>query len=381
MKKIGIVTINDNINYGNRLQNYAVQEVLISIGCNVETIVNRTCTKSSFVQKINKARRQPLSKTIANVKEIIRQKYFLSNYEKYIKSMNREKSVIFRNFNSKYIKESSYKINPEFIPKKMINEYDYFIVGSDQVWNPNFRGNLFIDFLTFAPKNKRISYAASFGISKLPKEYIKDYQFCIAHMANVSVREDDGAKIVKELTGRDVPVLVDPTLMLSREKWLSISKIDLNKPEKPYILTYFLGDLSGEIKKRVNEIAKKKKLVIVNLEKVKFKKHYTTGPAEFIDYINSSEIFLTDSFHGVIFSILFEKPFIIFDRICKTPPMNSRLDTLLSKLKFEHRKWKNMKSKDNIFLIDYSHVPPILMTERKKAIDYLKNALDINDTE
>ena len=108
-------------------------------------------------------------------------------------------------------------------------------------------------------------------------------------------------------------------------------------------------------------------------------KRYSEGPSEFLDYIASCELFLTDSFHGAIFSILFNKPFVVFDRIGNMPSMSSRIETLLSKFKLEHRKWERVMETGNYFEVDFSHVKPILEKERKKAYEYLKNALKIKD--
>ena len=107
---------------------------------------------------------------------------------------------------------------------------------------------------------KRIAYAPSFGISKIPEEYIDRYKTWLSEMYKLSVREEAGAKIIKELTGRDAVVLVDPTLMLTKEKWLSISKRAKNKPEGKYLLNYFLGSVSKETKKKIKSIATKNKL-------------------------------------------------------------------------------------------------------------------------
>ena len=107
---------------------------------------------------------------------------------------------------------------------------------------------------------------------------------------------------------------------------------------------------------------------------------YKTGPSEFIDYINSASLVLTDSFHGVIFSILMKTPFIAFERIERiknSKSMFSRIEVLPKKFKLESRKVSNIKSNHQIFDCDFAHISSILENERNKAIDYLKNALNI----
>lgn len=388
MNKIGIITINDYKNYGNRLQNYATQEVLKSLGCKVETIVNNPLKKRNIADKFDKARKMSLGELAKKVLQKLRQKLYKNNKsdeEKEIevrnKTRNESRIKSFRQFTNENISESSYVISPDNIPSEIGEQYSGFVVGSDQVWNPNFRGGSPIDFLTFAPEYKRFAYSASFGISKLPDKYIDDYRRWLTEMAHISVREDAGAKIVKELTGRYVQVLVDPTLMLNKSQWLSVAKPAKDKPKKQYLLTYFLGDESLESKERINLIAIENKLEIVNMADIDDESRYTADPSEFLDYINSSEIFLTDSFHGAVFSILFEKPFIIFDRVSKIPSMNSRIDTLLTKFDLLDRKSDEIIDNKDVFNIDYSHVPSILAAEREKALDFLKRALEIKDEE
>lgn len=292
--------------------------------------------------------------------------------------LNLQREEIFKEFSLKYLSETDFTISEKNIPQDLLNRYDYFITGSDQVWNPNYTSGSSIYFLTFAPKNKRISYAASFGVSEIPEEYIENYKKWLSEMPHLSVREEAGAKIVKDLTGREATVSLDPTMLLTKEQWLSISQVPSHKPKKGYLLTYFLGNIPKERENLLKDIAKRNDLEIVNLARVKEKIPYLTGPSEFIDYIDSASVFCTDSFHGAAFSILLETPFIVFERIDNSPSMNSRIETLLTKFKLESRLVQNIKSNEQIFEIDYSHVPPILQKERDSSINYLKNALNID---
>ncbi|SFF09044.1 polysaccharide pyruvyl transferase family protein [Trichococcus pasteurii] len=374
MKKIGLVTIVDYTNYGNRLQNYAAQQVLESIGFDVTTIINKPDerkdeqTKRNLFEKIKGS-----SLTELNKKMIHR-----INRKRNQKALEK-KSESFKVFTKKNIKESDFTITDNSVPEDLNKNFDYFVVGSDQVWNPIFRKGSTIDFLTFAPKNKRIAYAPSFGISEIPESYREKYRKWILEFEHLSVREDAGAKIIEDMTNRKALVIVDPTLMLKKEEWLAASKVSKLKPEKPFLLTYFLGELSKEIKDLINSISIDNDLEIVKLGSYEEIKRYATDPGEFIDYINSSSIFLTDSFHGVVFSVLLEKPFVVFNRIGEEPSMNSRIDTLLSKFKLDNRKWENVKQTRKYFNVDFTHTEPILIDERNKAYKYLKNALEITE--
>jgi len=375
MKKIAIITLNGYFNYGNRLQNYALQETINSFGFEVETIINSTkpkiensaCLLSRVCNLIKKNPKQ-IYKTIINK----------INKNEIIET-ERIRTKIFKDFTYNYISETNYFISEDNIPNDLSDRYNYFITGSDQVWNPSYLNDSSINFLTFAPSHKRISYAPSFGVSEIKPEYVENYKQWISEMHRLSVREDAGAKIIKDLTGRDAPVLVDPTLLLTKEKWLFIAKEADNKPKKKYMLTYFLGGVPKEYKKQIKDIVKKNNLEVINLGDIKEKETYITGPSEFIDYINSCSIFCTDSFHGCVFAILMKKPFIVYERQGTSLSMFSRINTLLDKFNLNSRKVENIKTNNDILNVDYSHIPSILEAERAKASDYLKEALNIKD--
>lgn len=362
MKKCAIVTLNGYFNYGNRLQNYALQETLKFLNLDVETIrLNRSKKQYRYKKYIRKIKNQ------------------IINYDIY--SIKKQREKIFIDFSQNYINETArvYFMNDNL--SKLNEGYSYFIVGSDQVWNPKMNNMASFFFLNFAEKHKRIAYAPSFGISDIGSEHINKYKEWISGMNKLSVREDDGAKIIKELTGREAPVHVDPTLLLTKEKWLSISKEADNKPKGKYLLTYFLGGVPKEYQKQISKIVKANNLEVINLGDIKEKETYRTGPSEFIDYINSCSVFCTDSFHGAAFSILMEKPFIVYERMGTSLSMFSRIETLLQKFKLEERKYDKINTNDDVFNINYSHVLPILENERNKSFDYLKEVLNIKNEE
>jgi hypothetical protein len=375
LKRIAILTLNGYHNYGNRLQNYALQEVLRSLDFDVETIINNR--KKTNVEKV-------YNLLNCSPKEIYN-KIYNRIYRKTTNNKNNYKyriakrTEIFKKFTLDYINETIYSISKNNIPENLSDKYDYFVAGSDQVWNPSNLGGSSIYFLTFADKYKRITYAPSFGVSEIAEEYIENYKEWISGIHKLSVREDDGARIIKDLTGRDATVLVDPTLLLTKEAWMTISKEAVNKPKGKYLLTYFLGEVPEIYKGQIKRIAKKNNLEIIKLGDITEQETYITGPSEFIDYVNSCSIFCTDSFHGVVFSILMEKPFIVYEREGLSLSMFSRINTLLKKFDLNSRKVENIRTNEEAFNIDYSHVPPLLEAERNKAFNYLKDALNVKD--
>ena len=374
MNKVGILTLNGYFNYGNRLQNYALQEVIEKLGLDCETIINKTNLQKQKSSVMKSGIEIFLEKSIKEKIDMINYKINKNR----IKEFNENRYDIFEKFSKKYINETSFSISINNIPKDLENRYGYFISGSDQVWNPNDSAVSEINFMTFAPRCKRLTYAPSFGVSKIPQQYKEDYKCWLEGIDNISVREQEGAKIIKDLTGNDALVVVDPTMLLTKEQWLSISKKHDNKPNKKYLLTYFLGGISKEVNKKIKKIAKQNNLKVVNLATLKDKKYYATGPSEFIDYINDASLFMTDSFHGCVFSVLLETPFVVCDRLghTKEQNMSSRIETFLEKFQLQSRTFDRVTD-EILFEKNYIEANEILEIERKISWDYLKEVLEI----
>lgn len=357
-KKVGIVTLCGNNNYGNKLQNFAVLFYVSKMDYNVETIW--IC--NPFLDN--------------PIKQIL--KYFKKVMYENIKLFGRR--AFFINFNKYLNIKSRLFFNHDF--RKVKNKYDYFIVGSDQVWNYNYFDNDSIYFLSDSNK-RNISFSASFGVSDIPKEYYNRYKNGLNNFDFISVRENRGQSIVKELTGRkDVEVLVDPTMLLTNKEWDKVSK----KPRqfdkldgKKYILNYFLGELSSKRKNAIEKFAKKYGCKIINI----FNKNdpfYESGPSEFLYLEKHAFLICTDSFHSSVFAILYNKPFVVFDREqSNVENMSSRIDTLLSKFKLKNRRYNgNAITKDNLEH-DYTEAYKILEVERKKSKKFLERALCVEE--
>lgn len=356
MKKVGILTINDDGNYGNRLQNFALQEYLKNLGCKAETISNQ-----KNIVGINYFKKK--------IKSFIKKFLILPKYRRYNNFML---------FNKK-INYSKYVIDDEHIPTKLNDMYDFFVVGSDQVWNPSWNRMSNIDFLTFAEFEKRITYSASFGISKVPKNLEEYYRERISNLNKISVREESGKEIINELTGRkDVEVLIDPTMLLNVDKWEKVLKKPKQLKTNKYILNYFLGDLSKNRKQEIERVAKENNCEIIDLmdENGTF---YTSGPSEFLYLEKNAFLICTDSFHSSVFAILFKKPFVIFKRDGNCVDMNSRIETLLSKFKLKNREYNEKCITYENMHPDYEEAYEILKEEKEKSEKFLKNALKIKE--
>ena len=280
----------------------------------------------------------------------------------------------FMKFNNKNIKYSKYHIDKNHIPKELSTKYDYYITGSDQVWNPNFRGRSDIDFLTFVPREKRNSLSASFGISDIPKEHRERYRKNLLEMNLISVREDKAKEMIEELTERkDVEVLVDPTMLLTSNEWDKVALKPKQLKTDKYILNYYLGELTEERKKVIESVARKNNCKIINLMDENDPLH-VSGPSEFLYLIKNAFLVCTDSFHGVVFSIIYNTPFVIFDRKDHNISMNSRIETLLNKFDLQYRKFEGKIEKE-IFECNYERINNILNEERNKAQKFVEKIL------
>ena len=186
----------------------------------------------------------------------------------------------------------------------------------------------------------------------------------------MSCREQQGADLISKLVNKPVEALVDPTLMLRAEDWLKVAKRPkFHDENKKYILVYFLGELTPSYKYVLNLISKKHNLEIVNLLD-KNSKYYTCGPSEFIYLVSNCELMLTDSFHGSVFSYIFNKPFRIFKREDKIKSMNSRLVNLINKLHLDENIYFEFgKGIDNIFETNYDK--SYLKQEQEKFNNYM----------
>lgn len=360
MKKVGIVTMVDNDNYGNRLQNYATYFTYKKLGVQPITIINdrRLNNEFSLTQMIKK-----------------RISYYCHKIVKCRTKNEKQRLKRFKEFN-KNIRFT--KICHSINTVKLLN-CDYYIVGSDQVWKPTYGRLSDMDLLSFAEPNKRISYSASFGISELPDNHKERTAKELSNFKAISVREDAGKKIVDELLNKKTAeVLVDPTMLLTSDEWDEVAvrpkQLD-NLPKEKYILNYFLGELSEKRKKEIEKFAKENDCSIINILD-KNDPFYMTGPAEFLYLENNAFIICTDSFHSSVFAILYSTPFIVFEREDNRVNMNSRIETLVSKFKLENHKFNGKITKDNLDN-NYEKAHKILNDERNKSFDFLKKSLNI----
>ena len=337
---------------GNRLQNYALQYVLEKYGNSGITLRNE----------------------LKNVSTKERIKNILSRHGSTLKILQQHRRIALLKFTQNNIRLSlgNYFTDKQFVVIKRKDSCNLYCAGSDQIWNPYYGRSGMFNYLGFADYDRTFSYAASFGIDHIPEEYVADVRKGLEHIKFISVREDAGKRIVEELTGRtDVYVHVDPTMLLTAEEWDKVSKRPKQRLPEKYILTYFLGDVSEERKTVLRNKADELGCELVELMD-KNGPYYNNGPSEFLYLIKHAAMVCTDSFHGSVFSFLYERPFVIFDRAGNGENMSSRLETLCSKFGLEYCMARGDEIPELSMTPDYSEGFAVLETERKRSNDYFK---------
>lgn len=358
MKKVGLVTIYDDMNFGNRLQNYALQYVL-ETNFNVKVVTLVADCQMQLVSMIKAYTLSILSKLPFGFK----------------RSPMDYRWDAFMKFTRRYIKTKIFW-GKDRIPESISDKYDVFITGSDQVWNYNLpvvRNHEDDYFLCFAESKKKNSYSASFGVDFLKEEWLENYQMRLRTFKNLSVREQAGQRIVSELIGKTASLNMDPTLLLTKEEWQAIEKRpNTYKKDQSYLLIYFLGD--GISREDINSIALSRNLKVIDLLD-DTADEYISGPSEFIYWIRNADLVCTDSFHATVFSIIFEKPFIVVSR----QGMNSRIETLLKTFKLEDRyiRTERIEETDYNQICDYNYIHELIAHEKMSSMNYLKQLLII----
>jgi hypothetical protein len=367
MKKIGIITftyLHTAYNYGSILQNYAMERVIASFGYEPESLVIRR----TFINKLFTAIAHPQLIPLTIHERRKRQSIHLD-------AMKKIKDAVWHSFVTN-------KMHICKIDKQDINiaSYKVFIAGSDQIWNPY--NNLFDKtfFLDFAPKDKRISYAASFGIEEIPKMFRNYIQNQLTNMSKISVREERGVEIVAELVDRDATLVVDPTMLLSPLEWIEFSTYDENSVvalDEKYIFVYTLSKQPQHIIDNIEQFASAHEFKIVQIMANEYNSaHKVYSPPDFVKAIMNAEFVVTDSFHGTAFSIIMKCPFICLNRTDKDE--SSRFASMLSRFSLKDNVYSSENSFENAYQQTiFASVDDELLKGRDKGHRFLRESLNL----
>lgn len=385
MKKVGIVSCYFKNNYGSMLQAYATKKILDN-----NNIPNETINIDNNID-FKKGKRKYYASQLFNFK-FIKSKFGMIKLKldkKIVKDLGKNISIRDSKY-KEFRKEFNLSIScPDYksLSEMAYAKYSDVIVGSDQLWLPV---NVVSDYYTLnwvSDNINKISYATSFGISKIPDKYTDDYKKFLSRINYLSVREESGKKICDEYEILS-KVVCDPTILLTKEEWEQEAVQERIIPDK-YILCYFLGS-NIEHRKFAEKLKEKTGYKIVSLnhadEYVKYSDRfaditpYDIGPREWINLIKNAEYVCTDSFHGTVFSLLFNKTFFDFRRYSESNKMstNSRIDSLLDLAGVDkNRILTGNEDVDTVikYKINYSKINKNIDKIRQESKEWLLNSI------
>lgn len=378
MKKIGMLTFYSEYNYGAMLQAYALQTKIKELGYSAEFI--------RFFDR--KFKEEKPTNTICRVKKILKNlKSVEFSIKKYIinRHIGERKYSLFDDFVERYISTSRNAYYSLEDLKKADNEYDAFVTGSDMVWS-DIGQNLDAYFLTFASEGKRISYAPSLtGRENETVEQREQYKNWINRIDFLSCREKYGVNYISNITGRKAKQVVDPTLLIEKEVWKEKFHIE-KRHGQPYILCYMFRGIKKAMLKKIKYYAEENNLRIIfipmsvqeTLYDLKNGLDASYGPKEFVELFYNASYVVTNSFHGLLFSLIMNKPFSLIHRGKGNEWLKheERMTNILSLLDIENCFVNESDFDMNLnWDIDYNIINSKISELRRDSLDYLSNAL------
>lgn len=385
--KIGCVIAyrNGHNNYGTALQAYAMLKKMQEWGYDCEVIYYvKRLTPWQKIAWVANALRVGEAKTICRR---FRNWLLLKTFPNYATNIGKRTEAV-----DAYKKQYLQPLFHEYVGYEALcsgsRNYAVVIVGSDQVWTPLSLPNKFFNLLFVADNVPKVAYASSFGVSEIPTFQRGATGAYLKRFKNIGVREVQGKEIVESLSGKKATVVVDPTLLLSREEWeKEMAGSDINVQE-PYIFCYFLGT-NQEARRVANTLKARTGYRIVSMrhmdEYVNEDKTfgdeapYDVDPNGWVKLIANASYVCTDSFHCLAFSILFHRRFLLFYRFSQTDRTgrNSRIDSLLHILGIGSEYIFTGDNLANIdILIDYKEIDARLAKMRSLSMNFLKGALE-----
>ncbi len=388
MRKIAILThYHNSVNYGGVLQSYATYKVIKKFNYDAEQLrVHYQIEGGSLVNK-----QDGIKNIYRFIKIII--KFFLRPIAYKIipkyrnsKKLRDELNKSFINFRDNLIPHSEREYTIENI-KDALDEYDVFIVGSDQVWNPIWYYPPF--FLSFAPSDvPKISYAASVSQTELPDSVKAVYKEHLKDFIGVSVREKDAVGLLSDISPVEVVHTLDPTMLLGKDEWDEVASKRLI--DEKYVFCYFLGD-DRNMRDVAKEFAAKKGLKLANTTHASGLYHQndlgygdikltSPSPEDFISLIKHAEYVFTDSFHASVFSLIYGREFFVFERAGHRA-MGSRIYSLTDLFDVKERFCDNSEKATTGYIeslkpIDYSKDFPKFNEMKERSVEFLKTNLE-----
>lgn len=342
--KAGILTFHNADSYGAVLQAYALQHVLSKMGADSEFVQIQTPQATAQTQNVTGA---------------------AAVFARRMQTESKKRETLFENFRQAYM-----RISRTYQPTDPIDDdYDCFIAGSDQIWNFRIPGADARYFLPFAKPEKRYSYAASFGADALPEKAKVWAAEQLSRFRNISVREESGCRIVKELTGREIQVCLDPTLLPDRADWEALTQ---QEAAEPYVLLFLLKYDEALVAKAREEAGKRgvalRTITAAFMPQLGMSAWNTTGVTDWLCAIRNAQCVFTNSFHGMVFSMIFGRSFHVQRLTGELSSRNGRLEELLSFLELSD-------ALEGIAEPDYEKVWQLLEPRRTASLDYLRRII------
>lgn len=375
-KKTATITFHASHNYGSMLQAYALQQTLLSLGVDNEIINLRTDQQRKFYP-------HPLNDE-KTLKQQIKRALLKPVFQSYDRGVL-TKYEAFENFLNEYL-----ILTPEYHTfenlKPLSDRYDYYITGSDQCWNTQCGDFDWSYYLQFTDSPNKISYSSSLGPINTDRDWNRIIDNLRSYKA-ISVREEGTAVEIQKHLDRDISILPDPTLLLSESQWKKIVP-PKRIVDSPYIFLYTPAKKKGLLRLAVqasqmlglpvvvsNITDPVGESIIMLLGNCKFEYVLDVGPREFLNLIFNAELVLSGSFHAIIFSIMFHRPFFAFEGLG-----DNRMKHLLDSFGFINRAINLHDSGTKLKMIgniDFSRSENVISQQKSDAIDFLKSALDI----
>ena len=355
MKKIGLVTWYDRgPNYGTTLQAFALVEYIKKMGYDCEIINYQSKTPKQKMKRFLLDRYLFFKKNTTYKKHKCMYKWIKNNLTISTKKYNKNNLAVLN------------------------NNYDAFVCGSDQIWSTAENEIDPFYYLYFTSDNKKISYAPSIGKNIVGEKVRNDFINLVSKFKYLSVREKNGANIIYELTGKNPKIMIDPTLLLLPEEWKQKLGLNETKIKEKYIFCYFLRE-NKEYYDSVIEFANNVGYKIINPAEIykTCEKGKVMDSKLFLDYLLNSNFVVTDSFHGMVFSILCHKKFCVFKRYNDNEKMsqNSRIYNLLEQLNLMDNLYNDNLTEIYDLDNDYRKVDDKISKLREASNLYLSTAL------
>lgn len=377
MKSVGLLSLPRYENYGSQLQLWALQTAIekLGYGCEVIDYVAPPPPPIPLVQRLWRIVKSPS----AFFDGLARRRYL-----KHERSLTGTRSRLFDDFSRELL-----HLGPkEFASAEALladpPQYDACVVGSDQVWNPKGHFGDPSFYLTFADARRRVAYAPSIGLSEIPADAASWMREMIAGIECLSIREEQGAALIRQLTSRDAQVVTDPTLLHTADDWNRIATP--SSRTRPYVLVYAL-QADAYVREHVRAIAERHGLDIVVLpfhesdvlhEHAGVSRAFDVGPREFVGLVRDAALICTDSFHGTVFSVIYRRPFLTFRRYdhAGESATFSRMSDFLARLGLSERSMDRTTALPaSLMAVDYSDVTPVLDAWRASSWAFLGTSL------